>query len=251
MLISQLFEATGIQKTLVIIPGGFHPFHAGHLALYRAAERAFPNADVYVAATDDTSERPLSFAVKEKLARLAGVPKGHFVQVKSPFRCQEIVDRYDPNTTALIFVRSTKDKDKPPQAGTIKKDGSPSYLQVYDKNPLPLSKHGYMTYLPTVEFSVGNSGITSASEIRSMWPKANAEAKAKIVKDLYPMASNDPKLIKQVIQLLDGSLSEDAAGVGVVASNKKMAKDPRYSTSMTVDVHPDTPYKNAHALGLM
>lgn len=35
-------------------------------------------------------------------------------------------------------------------------------------------------------------------------------------------------------------IKEDAAGVGVVASDPKMASDPRYSTSMTVDVRPDT-----------
>jgi len=44
---------------------------------------------------------------------------------------------------------------------------------------------------------------------------------------------------------------KEAAGVGVVAKNKKMAKDPRYSTSMTVDVHPDTPTKNAKAFKLI
>ena len=43
---------------------------------------------------------------------------------------------------------------------------------------------------------------------------------------------------------------EDAAGVGVVATNKKMARDPRYSTSMTVDVHPDTPKKQLKAFRL-
>jgi hypothetical protein len=47
-----------------------------------------------------------------------------------------------------------------------------------------------------------------------------------------------------------GMLKEDAAGVGVVATNKKMAKDPRYSTSMTVDVHPNTPQKNLRAFKL-
>jgi hypothetical protein len=47
-----------------------------------------------------------------------------------------------------------------------------------------------------------------------------------------------------------GVLGEDAAGVGVVATNKKMARDPRYSTSMTVDVHPDTPQKNLRAFRL-
>jgi hypothetical protein len=45
-------------------------------------------------------------------------------------------------------------------------------------------------------------------------------------------------------------LTEDAAGVGVVATNRKMAQDPRYSTSMTVDVHPDTPKKNLQAFKL-
>jgi pyrimidine deaminase RibD-like protein len=45
-------------------------------------------------------------------------------------------------------------------------------------------------------------------------------------------------------------VDEDAAGVGVVAANKKMARDPRYSTSMTVDVHPDTPKKQLKALRL-
>jgi pyrimidine deaminase RibD-like protein/nicotinamide mononucleotide adenylyltransferase len=45
-------------------------------------------------------------------------------------------------------------------------------------------------------------------------------------------------------------VDEDAAGVGVVATNKKMARDPRYSTSMTVDVHPDTPKKQLKALRL-
>ena len=45
-------------KKLVIIPGGFHPFHAGHKALYDAAVAQFPKADVFIAATDDKSNRP-------------------------------------------------------------------------------------------------------------------------------------------------------------------------------------------------
>jgi hypothetical protein len=57
------------MKQLVIMPGGFHPFHAGHAALYQSAVEAFPGADVYVAATNDTSTRPFPFPVKEKLAR--------------------------------------------------------------------------------------------------------------------------------------------------------------------------------------
>ena len=54
------------MATVVIIPGGFHPYHAGHYALYQSAQRAFPDAEVYVAATDDRSQRPFPFKIKEK-----------------------------------------------------------------------------------------------------------------------------------------------------------------------------------------
>lgn len=45
-------------------------------------------------------------------------------------------------------------------------------------------------------------------------------------------------------------VAEDAAGVGVVAKNKKMAKDPRYSMSVTKDVTPSTPNKMLRAFRL-
>jgi hypothetical protein len=46
-------------------------------------------------------------------------------------------------------------------------------------------------------------------------------------------------------------LVEDAAGVGVVASNKKMASDPRYSMSLTKDVKTDTLKKMMRAFNLI
>ena len=91
------------MTTVVILPGGFHPYHAGHYALYQSAKRAFPGADVYVAATNDTSASPFPFAIKEKLAQLAGVEPGHFVQVKSPFRANEITSKFDPEKDQLIL----------------------------------------------------------------------------------------------------------------------------------------------------
>ena len=33
------------MSTIVVMPGGFHPFHAGHASLYQAAVKAFPGAD--------------------------------------------------------------------------------------------------------------------------------------------------------------------------------------------------------------
>lgn len=190
-----------MSKQIVILPGGFHPYHAGHYALYQSAKKAFPSADVYVAATDDQSERPFPFALKEKLAKLAGVEPGHFIRVKSPFKAEEITQSYDPDQDVLIFVRSEKDRNEQPKPGGIKKDGSPSYFQPWTGKDLqPFKKHAYMAYLPTVEFG---PGITSATQIRKAWPTLNDKRKLALVMSLYPAAQKNPKLAQNVVQMFD------------------------------------------------
>lgn len=198
------------------MPGGFHPFHAGHYALYKSALEAFPQADVYVAATNDQSERPFPFSIKEKLAKLAGVAPGRFVQVKSPFQAKEITQNYDPNSDVLIFVRSEKDKTEQPKPGGTKKDGSPAYFQPWTGKDLqPFSKHAYIAYLPTVTFG---PGIQSATEIRKAWPTLDDRRKTAMVMSLYPATQKNPKLAQNVVQLLDmgmgGQLNEFAPGNG-------------------------------------
>lgn len=193
------------MKQLVIMPGGFHPFHAGHYALYQAAQKAFPAADVYVAATNDTSARPFPFRIKEKLAQLAGVEPGHFVQVRSPFRADEITKKYDPDTTELIFVRSEKDRGTAPVPGLKRKDGSAGYLQPVGKDMAPMSQHAYMAYLPTVKFG---PGLTSATEIRQAWPELSERRKTALVMSLYPRTQSNPKLAATVVKLLDQAIAE-------------------------------------------
>jgi hypothetical protein len=177
--------------------------------LYQSAREAFPSADVYVAATNDTSTRPFPFAIKEKLAKLAGVEPGHFVQVKSPFQALEITQKFNPEDTQLIFVRSQKDADKPPKPGGIKKNGEPLYLQPYNKNSTaPMSQQGYMAYLPTVEFG---PGMTSATEIRAAWPQLNEKRKTALVMSLYPKTQANPKLATNVVQMLDTAIGTEVA----------------------------------------
>jgi hypothetical protein len=194
------------MKQVVIMPGGFHPFHAGHASLYQSAVKAFPNAEVYVAATNDTKTRPFPFTIKEKLAKLAGVAPGHFVQVKSPFKAEEITSKYNPEEDVLIFVRSEKDRTEQPKPGGTKKDGSPAYFQPWTgKNLQPFSKHAYIAYLPTVEFG---PGITSATEIRKAWPTLDDRRKTAMVMSLYPATQKNPKLAANVVKMLDMGMGE-------------------------------------------
>ena len=222
------------MKTVVIMPGGFHPFHAGHFDLYKQAKAAFPGADVYVAATDDTSERPFPFEVKQKLAQLAGVDTGHFVRVKSPFAATEITDQYDPNDTVLVFVKSDKNAkggpspegpfpaEPDPQTGRLPlvkrgpNKGKPvsDRLQYYrgnEKNLKPMSRHSYLAYLKTKPFM----GMTSGSDIRARWPNLDDDGKKSMVNGLYPRTAGNQRLTNTVIRMLDLAIMGMAEGLPV------------------------------------
>ena len=215
------------MKKLVIIPGGFHPYHAGHKALYDAAREAFPSAEVYVAATDDTTGRPFPFKTKKFLAQQAGIPGNRFIQVKSPFSAEEITQHFDPAETQLIFVRSEKDRDQNPQPGQPgqiitrgPRKGLSPYLQPYKRTGLePMKDHAYMTYLPTVQFG---AGMTSATEIRAKWPGMTAEQKANLVRVLYPQAADNDVKVAKVVEILDtvmGAVPEKAVDEAVLVND--------------------------------
>ena len=192
------------MANIVIMPGGFHPFHAGHASLYNQIKEKYGKSDVYVAASDNQKERPFPFKIKEKLAQISGVQPGEFVQVKSPFVPKEITDKYDPDKDSIVFVRSKKDRNEYPKPGMTKKDGSPGYFQhITDQGLQPLSKVGYIDYLDTKEFA----GITSATQIREIWPTLDDDQREEFVIQIYPHIKGNDKLIKNVVKLLSQGMS--------------------------------------------
>ena len=220
------------MRKLVIMSGGFHPFHAGHRDLYLAAKEKFPDAKIVVGTTDDTSERPFPFEIKQALAQLAGVPKSDFVLVNRQFSALEpaIAARVkgQEGDTALIFVRSDKDRGThpmPPQRdaqgnlplvtrGARKGQPVSDYLEYYEGNEdrlEPMTKNAYMDYLPVREFG---SGMTSATQIRNSWPGMSAEQKQKLVNDMYPITANNKKLTQSAMALID-------RGLGIQQTEKK------------------------------
>jgi cytidyltransferase-like protein len=184
MRISDLFEAT--QKTVVIYPGRFHPFHKGHAAVYRWLTSKFD--DVYIATSNkiDPPKSPFSFAEKKQMMMHAGVPASAIVQVKNPYIAAEITDKYDPDNTVAVFAVSEKDMAEDPRFQfKPKKDGSPSYYRPYGSNMEPLNKHGYIITTPTFDFTVLGEPMRSATELRRDFAAADVETQAKMIKDLY------------------------------------------------------------------
>ena len=256
MFLVDLFEEnSSIQNLLVIYPGRFQPWHKGHQQVFDYLQRKFGRDIVWVATSNKVAppKSPFSFSDKLKFMAQTGVHADRIVETQNPYRVPELVERYNPDATVLIFAVSAKDMAEDPRfkMGT-KKDGSPSYFQPAPDNLkecMPLSKHGYIMTVPTFKFNLLGKPIQSASEIRAMYAAADEQQKKAIITELFGSYS------KELQEIFDTKLvttvTEDAAGVGVIAKNKRMAKDPRYSMSITQDVKYNTMNKNLRAFNLI
>jgi len=236
MLLRNLFEAQA-KRIVAVMPGGFHPFHPGHKSLYDWAVKTFGKANVYVAATNDTDSRPFPFEVKKQLAAMAGVPKERFIQVKSPFNAMSYKNLVDANTTALVFVRSLKDKNEQPLPDQTKKDGNPGYLKSYKGKDLETADvSGYMAYGPTIDFGFSGMQLKSASELRSTWPNMSDEDKHKAAKLLYGNGHDIAvQLLDKALGATEEGVAEDKAGWSIKGSAKPAPKGPAPSWRLNPD----------------
>ena len=202
-----LEESTFKGKVVVVYGGGFQPFHAGHMSSYEQAKHAFPSADFYVAASNDTKNRPIPFKDKQFLAQQAGV-KDKFVQVTQPVNPTEILSHYNPKKDILILVRSERDP-----VNYTKKDGSPAYYQPFKslKNCVPFNPdggHGYIFVTKKHTFKINGQEVFSGSQIRSMYSKANDKDKKSIIEVLYPNSTH-PNKVKTLLDKYIGNLKEE------------------------------------------
>jgi hypothetical protein len=177
-----------LQK-LVLMSGRYQPPHIGHMQMWKWLTDKF--GECYVATSDkvDPPRSPFNFQEKKRLFMFAGVAQDKIVQVKNPYRADEIVSQHDAESTALLFAVSEKDMAEDPRFSfKPKKDGSPSYLQPYKKNQAdlkPLSQHGYVVTVPTFSFKVLGKPMRSATEFRSNFANADESTQAKMIQGLY------------------------------------------------------------------
>jgi hypothetical protein len=261
MFINELAEPT----LLVIYPGRFQPFHKGHHAVYEHLTTKFGRNNVYIATsnkTDDTKS-PFSFAEKAYFMQLTGVPADRIIQATQPYQIQNVlssgqINVADPANTVVIFAVSQKDMDEDPRFSfAAKKDGNSPYFQPLKNinDTESMDKHGYIMTVPTFDFNVLDQPMRSGTELRKMYSEADEQTRQKIVADLFGRYTREAEQImnskitsKAPVTGLE-PVAEDAGGVGVVA-NKKQARDPRYSMSLTKDVRPGQIGKSLRAFSL-
>lgn len=196
------------MKAIGIYPGRFHPFHKGHAASFKQLAQKFGLDNTYLAISSKQEQPKSPFSAKDRASMAAslGIPQKNILVVSNPYKVDEYINKLqlDPDHTVLVFGVSKKDMEGDKELGIPpdprfsfqpKKDGTPSYLQPYQKNLQPLSKHGYVMSTDVAEFPIAGQQMRDASAIRKAYAGANDKTKLKILTDLYGDKAKDMKQI--------------------------------------------------------
>lgn len=186
---------TEARKPVVVYPGRFQPFHAGHYSVYQQLVKKFGPENVYIATSDITNPEKSPFSFEEKrhiISKLFGIPPENIVQVKNPYAPAEIVGKF-PEDTPLVVAMSEKDSQRLGGGGKYYEPWSDktSMLQGY-KNK------GYYMISPEFQLDVNGRNI-SGTAIRSVLgdPNVPDSTKRALFQKMY--GKFDPEIYDMIV----------------------------------------------------
>lgn len=183
-----------IKKTVVVYSGRFQPFHKGHYGAYSHLVSKFGKENVFIGSSNDTSnaKSPFNFKEKKKIATtMFPIPSNKFVQIRNPYKPEEILKKFDPETTAYVTVVGEKDADR------LKG----KYFKKYTDNPdIGYLEAGYVYIAPSQANAISgtevrqNLGGDDAKAAKDFFSK---RAYPKYNKDIFDMITNRLKNISE------------------------------------------------------
>jgi len=193
------------QDVLVIFPGRFQIFHKGHKKAYDTLVAKFGFNSVYIVTSDkvDDDKSPFNFAQKKKMMGLMGVNPSKIIKVKSPYKPKELTDKFDADNTILIYALGEKDKGRLDFKNYLK-----PFTTLFHNQPM--SEHGYVISMPTVETYINGETYDSSSAIRDLLKNSKDKAdQINIIKQLFGQYSGDVfNLISTTLELKESKVTE-------------------------------------------
>lgn len=278
----ELFEA-GKPNIVVVFPGRFQPFHQGHAGVFTRLQKKFGIDNVYVATSNDQSsaKSPFNFSDKYQLITAAGVPGDKIIETNSMYTLPE---GFDPTNTIYVAAVGAPDRDrlrpdsvitrdkKDKEGNVIKPAGSPSYYKSWKDNEKHVTsdQHGYVIVIPEIKKSITINGktydVSHGTECRNLWNIVRDDHKGRneFLAQLYGRAGSNLVHIFNKIPVVREDISADTDSTtspisghslpedvsGYIPKAGKEIHDPRWSTALSVDVHPDSLKKNLKAFNL-
>ena len=210
-VIQDLLEmADTSARPIVVYAGRFQPFHTGHFQAYQWLCKKFGADNVFIGTSNVTDNKKSPFDFNEKsnlIHRLFNVPLARIIEVKNPYKPDEILHKYDSSEIAYIAAVSQKDSGRLLHGKFFKlyKDGQ--LLQ-------PVSNDiGYVIEYPMSPFKFRGKYI-NASTVRQMLgdqTKTSAEI-LKIFKELYPLKFDQTAMLVMISKLQKFSKMHESKG---------------------------------------
>ena len=179
-IIKPILEANSkIKKVVGIYGGRFQPFGPHHLKTYKWLTKQVDVAYITTSNIKKPPRHPMNFKEKVRHMSKMGVPSSKIIEEKSPYVAKNLEKKFNPETTAFVYVFGAKD------AGRL----GGKYFQDYKKskgNIKGYEEHGYYLVAPHVSISVGGkevSGTTMRELLGS--DKFDDKQRAKLFKKMF------------------------------------------------------------------
>ena len=200
-------QKSKVKKVIAIYPGRFQPFGPHHKKVFDALQSKFGEAYITTSDIKQPPRHPMNYNEKIRHMVKMGIPKNRIIKEKVPYVANNLLRKFNKDTTAVVYVFGAKDAGR--LKGGKKKSGGLTYYQDLKSNANNLKgfeEHGYIYTAPTVKVS----GISSGTEIRNLLgsPKFDDKKREKIFKQtfgyfdkgVYTMMTNKFKKLFEFIQ---------------------------------------------------
>jgi len=193
-----LRESAKIDKVIVVYSGRFQPFHKGHYATYDNLVKKFGKDSVYIGTSNVTDSKKSPFNFKEKKAimtNMFGIPSNKIVNIRNPYAPEEILNKYDEDTTGLIVVVGEKDEQRL---------GGKYFTPYKGKVTEPFLDRGYVYAAPA------ESNPISGTDVRYWLSAGSAADRKKNFTKAYPRFDDQIfKLITLKLKSLKECINEE------------------------------------------
>jgi len=200
-VVDQIIKEQKEIKTIVAIyPGRFQPMGSHHAAAFKS----IPFKDKFIATSNKVTlpKSPFNFAEKKKIISAYGLGS-NLKQVRDPYKATEILKRYDPDTTAAVFVVGKKDAQRL---------GGKFFRPWKGKAEVGYRDGAYTYIAPHVSMNVAGYGEMSGTTLRTVLGDKNLESskKKKIFTNIFGRGNlkNYEWIVKRLESLNESTIEQ-------------------------------------------
>ena len=221
-------EKSTIKTIVAIYPGRFQPMGKHHAETYKWLKSKFKDAWVVTSDKVELPKSPFSFNEKKKIINSHGIR--NVIKVKNPYQSVELLKKYDPETTAAVFMVGAKDASRL---------GGKFFRPWKGKAEVGYKEGAYTIIAPHVSLKVPGYGEMSGTAIRQSLGAEGISKKdrSQLFKHIFGHMKN--------YNLITKKLGINESIIKFISSGKveQIIKENSYGSANSVDDGPQTWYQ--------